>query len=105
MKFEKQYRKIAITKAYDLLELKANGRIDAEGDYLDDNGNKLTYHGYQDEDGVLYPKQELQGMFTDEEQKELVFKGIFVETLENKSGLTVSVNFESAYKSYKPYKL
>lgn len=42
MKFEKQNKKIAITKAYDLLELKANGRIDDDGDYLDDDGNKLT---------------------------------------------------------------
>ena len=42
MKFERQYRKTAITKAYDLLELKANDRVDADGDYLDDDGNKLT---------------------------------------------------------------
>ena len=35
-KYAKNYRKIAITKVYDLLELKANGRIDAECDYLDD---------------------------------------------------------------------
>ena len=39
MKFERQYRKTAITKAYDLLELKDNGRIDADGDYLDDDLN------------------------------------------------------------------
>jgi hypothetical protein len=42
-KYAKNYRKIAVTKAYDLLELKANGRLDADGDYLDDEENKLTY--------------------------------------------------------------
>ena len=40
--YAKNYRKKDITKAYDLLELKANGRIDADGDYLDDEGIKLT---------------------------------------------------------------
>lgn len=44
--YVKNYRKTAITKAYDLLELKANGRIDADGDYLDDEGNKLTFQLY-----------------------------------------------------------
>ncbi len=34
--YVKHYRKTAITKAYDLLELKANGRIDEDGDYLDE---------------------------------------------------------------------
>jgi hypothetical protein len=50
MKFEKQYKKINITKVYDLLELKANGRIDADGDYLDDDGNKLTIDCFIDSD-------------------------------------------------------
>jgi hypothetical protein len=41
--YVKNYRTKAITKAYDLLELKANGRIDEDGDYLDDEGWKLTH--------------------------------------------------------------
>lgn len=44
--YVKNYKKTAITKAYDLLELKANGRIDDDGDYLDDEGQKLTIHTY-----------------------------------------------------------
>jgi len=53
--YVKNYRTKAITKAYDLLELKANGRIDEDGDYLDDEGNKLTYVSYLSCYGYIDP--------------------------------------------------
>lgn len=44
--YVKNYKKKDITKAYDLLELKDNGRIDEDGDYLDDEREKLTISVY-----------------------------------------------------------
>ena len=81
--YVKNYRKKDITKAYDLLELKANGRIDEDGDYLDDEGNKLTYRACTD-GFVIFRKHELVGLSDDIKNRIYLSHDIYVETLENK---------------------
>jgi hypothetical protein len=91
--YVKNYRKKDITKAYDLLELKANGRIDGDGDYLDDEGNKLTKTIYKK---VSYKEQQRCTEFLEKyehsnDAHRMAVDGItklhIVETLENKSDI------------------